>query len=268
MAFRMNRIAPLSVVSVSALAITACGDSVENPPELSEIEESMWDAMEASESVTMTVDFEGLPDDAAGLDEIRQIYGEDVTTASIYGEIGSGATAMSFGDDPMLLVFDDEAYMSTDVMLLAMDQVADGPGGEEVADEFDQLRAELDGAWLDFSDDLGPDDDAMSLTTILSEAREGWFEGDDDDAPFDREELSQEGVYEERDGEDVWVYTDEGDAELVVTADAENPRMISTTADGVTMTLSDWDATEAPQPPASEEIIDEDELAEQMGMGW
>lgn len=253
----------LSVAAASILALSACGsadgessdpeEDIQDVPALSEIEETMWDTMEASESVTITASPEDLG--AAGLDNMGLGSG-DVT---FYGNIDGSASGFTFGDSDAVVAFDEQAYMSADYVFGIFGGAMAEQVGEQERQLIEAIADELQGYWVDQSGEYDPEVDPFGVDLIISESRDQWFDSEDDDPSSS--EYGDEGTLEEHDGVDVWVYS-EGDSELIVEADHDAPRILEATEDGGTITFSDWDSTEEPERPDEDLVIDEGEFDE------
>lgn len=275
-----KKIALLSVSAASVLALSACGgngnggangevseEELEDVPALSEIEETMWDSMESSESVTIIA----APEDLDA-DELEQM-GLQFNNATFYGNLDGSASAFAFGEDEAtdaVVVFGDEGYMSVDFMFSLFSGMMAGQAPDEEQELIDGVASELEGYWIDQSEEYDPENDPFSVEAVLSEARDSWF---DDTGEITSEAYGEEGELDERDGEPVWIYSD-GDSELVVEANPDAPRILEATEGEDSVTFSDWDSTEAPERPAGDEIIDEEdfdqllqEAAEEQGLG-
>ena len=130
--------------------------------------------------------------------------------------------------------------------------------------DMDGVASDLSGTWVDMTEDMGGPDDDFRLDEILSGMQEGFQDADEDSIfPWSGTDYP-EGAAEERDGQEVWVYAEEdGDGELVVLADEENPYVL--TVDGededgnpVLVTFSDWNETEVEEEPEGEILTPED----------
>lgn len=262
----MRKAAFISVPALSIFALSACGDDVENPPNLSDIEDSMWDSMEDSDSVIITTDLSAL--DESG--DMEMFFGgEDGSSEiSIYGDADGSATGVAFGDEDTMLLFGDEeqvdeAYLAGSFMIEITEMfMGMGEVGDDEANTMEEMENAVEGMWLDLSDDLSGAEEITVREGIL-QSRDAWFGEATHEGFLSADDVSDDGVHEERDGEDVWVYA-EGDYELVVEADSDAPRIVSMTADGVTSTFSDWDETEAPERPSDDDILTEQEFQDQM----
>ena len=249
------------------LTLTACGggQAADEPPALSKIQERMWDAMQDEGSVTITADLSML---AAEQDDATEIFGSmlgDLSTVTIYGELDGSATAVGFGDDDFMRVFgQDEAYLAGDAMFSMIESFGGGAMDESEQEMFEAMAEEFAGTWINFSDQMDDQGDDMNISELFGNLRDDWGE-DGGDAPLDLNQLSDEAVFEQRDGVDVWVYAGQEEGqELVLEANHDAPKILEMASDGARMTFSEWGNTTAPEPPAENDVIDEEEMQQRM----
>lgn len=266
----MNQISRklLTVTAAASLVtLTACGQSIENPPALSEIEDAMWESMQQEESVTITADIEALSESVSDEgDMFTEMLGSDATEVKIYGDLDGSTTGMSIGGEDLMRVFEQqEAYFAGDVIFNLFGGQDLGLGGAE-QEIFDSMSEEFANTWIDVSNELGAEADEFNIGSLLTSLEDGWKgDSESDDSPVRRDEISDEGSHEVRDEQDVWVYqgSEEGQ-ELVLEANFDAPKIVAI-ADGENlMNFSDWSATEGPQRPDESEVIDEAEFEERM----
>lgn len=266
----MNQISRklLTVTAAASLVtLTACGQSIENPPALSEIEDAMWESMQQEESVTITADIEALSESVSDEgDMFTEMLGSDATEVKIYGDLDGSTTGMSIGGEDLMRVFEQqEAYFAGDVIFNLFGGQDLGLGGAE-QEIFDSMSEEFANTWIDVSNELGAEADEFNIGSLLTSLEDGWKgDSESDDSPVRRDEISDQGSHEVRDEQDVWVYqgSEEGQ-ELVLEANFDAPKIVAI-ADGENlMNFSDWSATEGPQRPDESEVIDEAEFEERM----
>jgi len=266
----MNQISRklLTVTAAASLVtLTACGQSIENPPALSEIEDAMWESMQQEESVTITADIEALSESVSDEgDMFTEMLGSDATEVKIYGDLDGSTTGMSIGGEDLMRVFEQqEAYFAGDVIFNLFGGQDLGLGGAE-QEIFDSMSEEFANTWIDVSSELGAEADEFNIGSLLTSLEDGWKgDSESDDSPVRRDEISDQGSHEVRDEQDVWVYqgSEEGQ-ELVLEANFDAPKIVAI-ADGENlMNFSDWSATEGPQRPDESEVIDEAEFEERM----
>lgn len=260
----------LSIAAVASLALVACSDDQsadengaegeeetaeqeEQAPQLSEIEDQMWDSMESAESVTMEADETALND----VDDEFSDYLTDSDTVQISGALdGSFTTIGAPDEEPLILMTEEGSYLQGRMFSALI--LAELEGQVDV--DPDELEAELDGLWVDFSDDLDGDD-RLVLQDLIQESRESWDDPEEDaeDALVSRSTLSEEGETEEREGETVWVYTDDQGGEIVVAADESAPYLLEINGED-SVVFSEWDEVSEPDAPSEDEIVDQQEL--------
>lgn len=263
---RITRTLLAGTASASLIALAGCagmgGPSVEDAPKLSEIDDLLWETMQAEDSVTLSTDMENLLGDDEALGEM---FGED-SSLNIYGALDGSATAVSVGDSDLIRAFgQDSAYLSGEGMFAMFG--GEGMGLDETQQEqLDAMSAEFADTWIDFSSQMNGSEDEFNIGSLLDNIQEGWTGGDDsEDTPVDRDEISDEGAHEVRDDVDVWVYSGEEEGqELVLFADHEAPKFYELSDDDQTMRFSDWGSTESPEQPAEENIISEEDAQERM----
>lgn len=268
----------LGAIAIGSLTLgmVSCGESAaDKPVALVDIEAAMWDSMESAESVKVTVE---LPDtdgagDTAQAEAMTEMFGADFEEMSVYGAMDSSSTAVAMKatdqSEEIMRIFGDTVYMSTQFLLSNVESqtgLRDGDA-EEV---FSALETEYNGTWLNMPPGAAGTD-GMTPAELIADLRAGWDaegEGADDEpvaGPMDASNLTAEGQPEEREGTDVWVFSGaDSDAELVVVADLEAPRILSARDGEVAMHFSEWDSAELPEEPAQDEIADENELNEAM----
>lgn len=251
-----NLLAVTATASLVTLTGCAGGSSIEEPPLLSEIDELMWDTMLAEESVTINADIEMLNEGQS--DEMfSEVFGGESMGATIYGPLDGSATAVGFGDTDLLRAFgNEEAYMSGDGLLALFGSQG---LGEEEQEQLDAVAEEFADTWIDMSEDFADEGEEFKISEIFETIQDGW-NGEDDDTPIDRAEISDEGTHEVRDDIDVWVYAGESEGqELVLVADHDAPKFYEISDGDNSMKFSDWSETASPERPEEANIITQDE---------
>lgn len=263
---RITRTLLAGTASASLIALAGCAGmgapGVEDAPKLSEIDDLMWETMQGEDSVTLSTDMEMMFGDDEALGEM---FGED-SSLNIYGALDGSATAVSVGDSDLIRAFgQDSAYLSGEGMFAMFG--GEGMGLDAAQQEqVDAMSAEFADTWIDFSGEMNGSEDEFNIGSLFDNLQEDWNGGEDsEDTPVDRDQVSDEGTHEVRDDVDVWVYSGEEDGqELVLFADHEAPKIYALSDDDKTMRFSDWGTTEAPEQPAEESIISEEDAQERM----
>lgn len=274
--------------SVSLIALTGCGitfggagegegepeanessESVEDVPALSDIADVMWDSMRDAGTVTLSADVNDLlGEDAQNVQLFEEMSDGGASEIQFYGSLKETATGMRIGDQELMRNFgDDGTYVSGDAIFNLLGNQNLGLTSAE-QQQFDEIAAEFSDTWVDYSSEMQSDgsSDEMDLGVLFDELQQSW-EGEDADVetPVDRDEISDEGTYEARDGQDVWVYTgNEEGQELVIEADHDAPKFVSVSEEGNVMSFTDWGATEAPEQPDESQIMTEQEMEQQL----
>lgn len=273
----------VTLTALSAFALTSCSggggggegeDEPQGPPALSDIDNAMWDAMESADSLTI----EGDMGEIGEGEDFEEFLG-DSGTLSVSGALDGSYTVISGDGEPLMMMIGDEAFVDGAITA----SLAAAPMGDAI--DMDQLESELEGKWLDLSSEMGSDDD-IDLGEMIADGRESWEEGEgdsdddsdsddadsdesngdsaspdgDDDNPFDSSSLDEEGTEEERDGESVWVYSDDEGNEIALRADEDAPYAVEVTNDGTTARFTDWNEVEEPERPADEDVLDQQDL--------
>lgn len=255
-----------AALTLGGLALAACGpypvDSTESHDEVSagsaptfgEIREDAFDASLAAESVSVEGEIEA---GEADLDELFGEIDEDETgQLEITGALDGTATQMSFsaGESSFTqMVVDGEEYFAGEefAQLLAAELNDDDDDGDEDAAEEESVSSEeiaeiIGDSWVQFDEAESVYSAEDVLTTWQEELAEGEYDG-------------LEGEEDTRDGDDVWVYT-EDDLSIVVAA-GEEPLILEISDGENTYTFDGWDGTDAPEAP--EDVITLDEILEE-----
>lgn len=272
--------------SVALIALTGCGitfggegegegepnessQSVEDVPALSDIADVMWDSMRDTGTVTLSADVHDLlGEDAQNVQLFEEMSDGGASEIQFYGSLKETATGMRIGDQELMRNFgDDGTYVSGDAIFNLLGNQNLGLSSAE-QQQFDEIAAEFSDTWVDYSSEMQSDgsSDEMDLGVLFDELQQSW-EGEDADVetPVDRDEISDEGTYEARDGQDVWVYTgNEEGQELVIEADHDAPKFVSVSEEGNVMSFTDWGSTEAPEKPDESQIMTEQEMEQQL----
>lgn len=277
---------PVGLAAVALLALTACdnpfdvsgGDSApsteepaegteaeagaeevpEEAPTFGEIQEEMWEAMLAADSVTIEGEVQAAE---ADLDELFEGIDEDaVGDIRISGSLDGSDAEMSYSAGEgnaftQRTVEGTEYFRGEDFGTLLLAELDD-----EVAEAVDEdfLNRVMEDQWVEFS----------------AEGEAGAYSAEDIFAEW-QSELAEEdldgltGEVAEREGQQVFVYTAEDDdsREYVVSAEGE-PYLLAWEDEESSYSFSQWDAAEQPETP--ENIITLDEIFEAVAeeQGW
>lgn len=227
-------------------------------PSFGEIQDEMWEAMLAADSVTIEGEveaaeadldelFEGIDEDAVG--DIRISGSLDGSDAEMSYSAGEGNTFTQ------RTVEGTEYFRGEDFGALLLDELDD-----EVAELIDEdfLNSVMEDQWVEFSADGSGS--AYSAEDVFT----GWQA---DLAGEDLDGLT--GEVQERDGEHVFVYTVEEDdeREYVVAAQGE-PYLLAWQDEDSRYVFSEWN--EAGEPEEPENVITLDEIFEAIAeeQGW
>lgn len=258
---RISRNMLAVTASASLFVLAGCGQGVEDVPALSEIDDLMWETMQNEGSVTMTADLALIADDDP---MVEQMFG-DATDMSIYGALDGSATAVSVGENDFMRVFgQEEAFISGDALFAMFEGQGMGLDASQ-QEQLDAAAEELSGSWIDFSSELSGDDDQFNIGSLFSNLQDDWTgEGESDDTPVDRDEVSDEGTHEVRDDIDVWVYTGENGEELVLIADHEAPKFYELSDDEMSMKFTGWGETESPARPEDDSVLSQEDAQQRI----
>lgn len=243
----------VSVLSIATLSVglASCGEAPAETVEFADIKDAMWESMEGAESVTVAMETPGDEGEVFGMD-----FGNTVTA----GDLQNTASSITVGtEEPeeIIRVFGDSMYISAGYAILSGTAMMERTDADAAVED---LRSQYEGKWMELPTAAGGTQD-MSPGDLIAEMRSGW---DSEDV----EGLPSQGQLQERDGQDVWVFSfDEEEApemELVVQADADAPRFVVIGDDESRMVFSDWNETDLPEEPTGEDLLDEGELDEAM----
>lgn len=282
------------VLSVAALTLAGCGDGDEDPQvdenpqeetdpsgaqdqgvssdeiaeseddqqaaDLAEIEDDIWESSLDQESVSINM--------TAGLDRGQALFGYapeffegegESFELSVAGELeGDSATELDYSPDFQVLTFGEDTYQS--VQAFAFDYQAQVPPEVEPEVEAEELGAALsaEGEWVDVSDaePSVPRTPAAVLEMLRAEITETL--GTDSLA-----ELELDSAVDTREGQNVWVYSNE-EVELAVLADGGSPQLMGLRLPGedaeLEVTLTEWNEAQTPEEPEDETIIEDEQL--------
>ncbi|MDN6457807.1 MAG: hypothetical protein L0K38_12290 [Yaniella sp.] len=255
----------VAAAAIASLALTGCGASASDVPAFEEIEGDMWESMAASEAVAMTAVLpEAMSSDAAIIEEM---LGGNLSDLQIYGSLDESATAIRLGEDqePIMSFFGDEVYVSMDMIQQTMNS--------SMAEE-----AELEGKYLDISDDYDAASGTVDVADLLEDMRSTAESGGADEVTgFDFSQLQSEGSYMQLDMESDdtgWFYSIDGEDENAImngeaeqfiglASDREAPRLLEIRDGDTSMDFSWDDEVEIPQRPSEDQLVTEEDV---MGM--
>lgn len=281
-----------AVLSIAALALAGCGEEDpredENPQEnldaegaedqgvasdeiaenqddqevadLAEIEDDIWESSMDQSSVSINM--------VAGLERGHQLFGYapeffegegESFVLSVTGELeGESSAVLDYAPDFEVLSFGDDAYQSVDAFVF--DYQAQVPPEVEPEVDAEELRAALsaEGEWIDVSgaEPSVPRTPAVVLEMLRAEITET-LEVDS------LAELELETSLDTREGQNVWVYSNE-EVELAVLADQESPQLIGLVLPGedadLEVTVTDWEEAGTPEQPEDDTVIQDEQL--------
>jgi len=233
-------------------------EDIQNAPTIGEIDESIWESSLNQDSVTISAE---VPASSLGAatEDATPTEGENIQielSGNMDGDGYSYTINETLGD---YLIFSDQAFQTVDSVIeeYAQAQVEDqGPSPEELRRE-----VETEGEWVDITS-LAAQLETPSLfienfrTSMLSSA-----------GIEDLSEWDLEPELDTRDGEDVWVYSEEtADAtiQFVVKADEAEPLLMEvhseTEGQETLVTFSDWNEVEEPERPEEDVVISEEDF--------
>ncbi|GAA4476537.1 hypothetical protein GCM10023190_14230 [Enteractinococcus fodinae] len=267
--------AGVAAAAIAGLVLTGCArDS--DVPAFDDVEPDMWESMANADAMAMTgVLPEAMASDAA---IIEDMIGGNISDLQIYGSLNESATAIRLGDeDPIMSFFDDEVYVSMDMVWETMGDFLMSNASAEERDLFDRLATDFEGEYLDVSDDYNTTTDSVDVADLLEEMRSAAEEGRADDVTgFNFDDLHPEGEYAQLDRETDdtgWYYATQEMAEgdimngvvdefIVLPTDRENPRL-DRIRDGDTQMEFFWDEeVEIPEKPSDDQLVTEQDFME------
>jgi len=233
-------------------------EDIQDAPTIGEIDESIWESSLNQDSVTISAE---VPASSLGAatEDATPTEGENIQielSGNMDGDGYSYTINETLGD---YLIFSDQAFQTVDSVIeeYAQAQVEDqGPSPEELRRE-----VETEGEWVDITS-LAAQLETPSLfienfrTSMLSSA-----------GIEDLSEWDLEPELDTRDGEDVWVYSEEtADAtiQFVVKAHEAEPLLMEvhseTEGQETLVTFSDWNEVEEPERPEEDVVISEEDF--------
>lgn len=281
-----------AVLSIAALALAGCGEEDpredENPQEaldaegaegqgvasdeiaeseddqevadLAEIEDDIWESSMDQSSVSINM--------VAGLERGHQLFGYapeffegegESFVLSVTGELeGDSAAVLDYTPDFEVRSFGDDAYQSVDAFVF--DYQAQVPPGVEPEVDAEELRAALsaEGEWIDVSgaEPSVPRTPAAVLEMLRAEITETLEVNS-------LAELELETSLDTREGQNVWVYSNE-EVELAVLADEGSPQLMGLVLPGedqdLEVTVTDWEEAGTPEQPEDDTVIEDEQL--------
>ncbi|KUG58655.1 hypothetical protein AVL63_00855 [Nesterenkonia jeotgali] len=239
-------------------------DAPEEAPAIAEINEDIWESSLNQDSVSVSADvlLSAIGEGAETLGE--GTYGEsgegEVIQVELSGDMEGDGYTYTIADGLIdLLVFSDMALQSTDSVVAEYESLQEE--GQGASPEELREAVEAEGDWVDITS-LAPQFETPR--EFIENLRAGMM------ASSDGEDLSDwdaTGEADTRDGEDVWVYSDEGgeeSLEIVVRADSEEPVLMEIRGDNAgqetSVTFTSWNEADAPDRPADDTIIGEEEF--------
>ena len=262
------------MAAIAGLTLTACG-SDSDAPAFDDIEVNMWDAMSSADAMGITGTLpEAMASDAV---IIEDMLGANVSDVQIYGSLTEPATAIRLGDDqePIMYFFDDEVFVSWNMMV----EVMTSPMGAEVSEaqleEMRQNTSEFDGKYIDVSENYASIADSMDMTQLLEQMRSA-AESDQPDeiTGLNFGDLQQEGAYMQVDMETEdtgWFYSIDGEDEnaimngqakqfIGIETDRDAPRLIEARNGESSMDFTWDDDVEVPERPSDDQILTEEDI--------
>lgn len=235
-------------------------DDAGAPPAMDELEDDLWDAITEQDSVSMRVEQpEPVDDESAPGTPPEGGEGQDQLVFDYSGQIHGEGSQLKYsvqGLEDTVLVFEDTGYQTVDGVV--SDFESQVPPGQEAPFEPEEFRDELEseGSWVEI--DL--EQAELQLTTAdYVENVQGNMEDILGTPSLGSLDLTAET--QTQDGTQVWVYSDD-QYEITTTADAENPLLMSIEITdspfASTIHFSDWNASDSPETPPEDEIVDLD----------
>ncbi|MBO0594849.1 hypothetical protein I2485_00360 [Nesterenkonia sp. E16_7] len=239
-------------------------DDSEEAPGIEEIHEDLWESSLNQESVSISADvlLSAIGEGSEALEQGSDGEGDDdeVIQVEISGDMDGDGYTYTMADGVIdLLVFSDVALQSADSVVAEYEGYQDAEQGASPEELREAVEAE--GDWVDIT----------SLAAQFETPR-GFIENFRASmmASSDGEDLSDwdaQGEVDTHDGEDVWVYSEEGNEEsleIIVRADFSEPVLMEIRANNAgqetSVTFTSWNESDAPDRPADETIISEEEF--------
>lgn len=238
-------------------------DDPEEAPGIEEIHEDLWESSLNQDSVSISADvlLSAIGEGSEALEEGSDGEGDDeVIQVEISGDMDGDGYTYTMADGVIdLLVFSDAALQSADSVVAEYEGYQDE--GQGASPEELREAVEAEGDWVDIT----------SLAAQFETPR-GFIENFRASmmASSDGEDLSDwdaQGEVDTHDGEDVWVYSEEGNEEsleIMVRADSSEPVLMEIRANNAgqetSVTFTDWNESDAPDRPSDETIVSEEEF--------
>lgn len=257
----------ITTAAIAGLALTGCA-SDSDVPAFDDIEAQMWESMSASEAMGMTGTLpDAMAEDAA---IIEDMLGGSLSELEIYGALDGSATAIRLGEDqePIMAFFDDDVYVSMDMMLQTM-------GSMLPEDQLNQMTTEFAGKYADISEGFDATNEGINMADLLDQMRSAAESNQTDDVTgFNFGDLNQEGAYMQLDSETEdtgWFYSADSEDEnaimngeseqyIAVITDRDAPRL-EKIRNGETRMEFTWDdEVEIPQRPSDDQVVTEQDV--------
>lgn len=236
----------------------------EEAPGIDEIHEDLWESSLDQDSVSISADvlLSAIGEGSEALEQGAGGEGNDdeVIQVELSGDMDGDGYTYTMADGVFdLLVFSDVALQSADSVVAEYEGYHDE--GQSASPEELREAVEAEGEWVDIT----------SLAAQFETPRE-FIENFRASmmASSDGDELSDwdaQGEVDTHEGEDVWVYSEEGDEEslkIVVRADSNEPALMEIRATNAgqetSITFTHWNEADSPDRPAEETIISEEEF--------
>ena len=269
---RKNARSAFAVLTAAGLTLTGCGydpfegpgmdgnqpqtDPTDEPPAFGEIRQDAFDVMLSADSVTISGEVEA---GDADLDDLFDGIEEDTTgELQISGAADGTASQMSFaagGSSFTQRAIDgDEYFRGEDFAALLVSEL-DDEASELIEQEF--IAEVVADQWVQFDD--AEDPSVFSAEEFITT----WQQ------ELDGEEAEQmQAEADSRDDQRVWVYSaDSGESEFVIAAGDEPYVLAIRDADSY-YEFTDWNASDAPEPPENVITLDGIFAAIAEDQGW
>ena len=266
----------IASAAILGLVLTGCArDS--DAPAFDDIEPTMWESMSNADAMAMTA---VLPEAMASDAEIiEDMLGGNISDLEIYGSLNESATAIRLGEDeePIMSFFDDEVYVSMEMMWETVGSLFMAQAPADQVDAFEQMASEFEGKYLDVSEDYNAMSQKIDMSDLLEEMRSAAEEGRADEVTgFNFDELQPHGEYARLDMETEetgWYYAtqemEEGDIMngqvekyIAIPTDRETPRLDQIREGDHKMEFFWNDEVDIPERPTEDQLITEEDLME------
>lgn len=233
-------------------------------PGIEEIHEDIWDSSMNQDSVSISADVLlsaiGEGSEALEQEADAETGEEEVVQVELSGAMDGDGYTYTIADGVIdLVVFSDVALQSADSVVAEYEgyqEEGQGASPEELRE-----AVEAEGDWVDITSLASQFETPQEF---IENFRAGMM------ASSDGEDLSDwdaQGEVDTHDGEEVWVYSEEGEEEsleIVVRADTDEPVLMEIRANNAgqetSITFTDWNEADSPDRPAEETIISEEEF--------